>query len=126
MTGDETRLWKWVELPRFARFCQEIAEALNIPYEDDIDKIRWAIEETVLKDPHSVSHPDPRFQDDARRYFHTADAPAQLRLPPLVVIFRIASYPKFGEPGLIEGREVWIEDELRQIGFTMPGGAAAA
>jgi hypothetical protein len=112
-------VWTWSELPRFAKFCRDVCKKLEIPYEDSFDKIRWAIEETLCWEPIVPSHPDPRFDDDVWRYFHTDDAPAQTPLPPLVVTFRIAHYPRFGELGLLEGREVWIEEDLRRIGFEL-------
>jgi hypothetical protein len=115
----ETPLWTWTELPRFATFCRQICEATGASYENDFDEIRWAIEEDILRGPLSVSHPDPRFSDERRRYFRTAYAPARVPIGPLVVIFRVARYPEFGKPGEIEGREVWMEEDLRQIGFEL-------
>ena len=43
----EIRMWKWTELPRFATFCRQICEKLDLEYEDEFDRIRWAIEEDV-------------------------------------------------------------------------------
>lgn len=121
MEQDEGPLWKWVELPRFARDCKAIADALDIPYEHDFDLIRDAIDTTICRNPLAgQTHLDPRFDhDERRRVFRTALAPAQLTTPPLVVAYRVVEYPRFGIPGVIEGREVWLEDELRQIGYAV-------
>lgn len=110
-------MWRWTELPRYARFCRDLAERLGVPYEHDFDVVRWAIEETLCWEPVRPSHPDPRFEDDSWCYFRTSAAPALIRLPPLVVTFRIARYPQLGERGVLEGREIWVEDDLRQVGF---------
>jgi len=116
---DETLLWKWTELPRFARDCRSIAEQVGVPYEHDFDLIRDAIETTVCRNPLAgQTHLDPRFDlDERRRVFRTTAAPAQHGVPPLVIAFRVVTYPRFGIPGVIEGREVWTEDELRRIGY---------
>lgn len=125
MSAGETLLWKWIELPQFATFCREICRTTGVSYEGDFDEVRWAIEEAVLRNPLNVSHPDPRFNDELRRYFWTSYAPGRVALPPLVVIFRVLRFPEFGEPGIIEGREAWIEEELRQTGFAVVDGEAA-
>ncbi|TMM27860.1 MAG: hypothetical protein E6F94_01170 [Actinobacteria bacterium] len=123
----EIRMWKWTELPRFATFCRQICEKLDLEYEDEFDRIRWAIEEDVCRNPLTISHTDPRFNDEKRRFFRTAEAPAQTQVPPLVVIFRVVRYPEMGAKGVIEGREVWIEQELREIGFSLePNGPSAS
>jgi hypothetical protein len=119
VTNGRKPLWRWVELPRYATFCQAVCDQLGIPYEGAFDIIRWAIEETLCWEPHRVSHPDPRFEDERWRYFHTRDAPAHTPLPPLVLTFRVVRFPEMGELGVIEGREVWVEEDLRRIGFSM-------
>jgi hypothetical protein len=116
---DERLLWKWTELARFASDCRAIAEALDIPYEHDFDLIRDAIDSAICRNPLAgQTHLDPRFDlDERRRVFRTASAPAQISVPPLVVAYRVVEFPRFGIPGVIEGREVWLEDELRKIGY---------
>ena len=123
---DETLLWKWTELPRFARDCRAIADELSIPYEHDFDLIRDTIDTTICRNPLAGhTHRDPRFDlDERRRVFRTAHAPARTRVPPLVVTFRVVSYPRFGIPGVIEGREVWTEDALRRMGYDALAGAS--
>jgi hypothetical protein len=97
-----------------------VCDRLGIPYEGAFDIVRWAIEETVCWEPLRVSHPDPRFDDEQRwRVFHTSAAPAHSKLPALVVTFHIVQFPEMGELGVIEGREVWIEEDLRQIGISL-------
>jgi hypothetical protein len=119
VTGDESLLWKWTELPRFGRLGREICEKTGVPYEDAFDDVRWSIEVDVCRGPFSVSHPDPRFRDEQWRYFRVIAAPGRTGLPDLVVTFRVARYPEFGKPGVIEGREIWIEQELREIGISL-------
>jgi len=121
MTNGETGLWRWVELPRFARFCRAICEETGIPYEGEFDVVRSAIEDNILRRPFSVSHPDPRFNptDEDRRVFKTDAAPGRTKVPPLVVVIRVAEYPTFGHPGVIEGREVWSLTELQRIGLSL-------
>lgn len=123
MANGRSPLWTWTELPRYATFCREVSDRLGIAYEGAFDVIRWAIEETLCWEPHRVSHPDPRFDDDPEaerwRVFHTNEAPAHSPLPPLVVTFKVVRFPEFGELGVLEGREVWIEDELREIGVSI-------
>ena len=116
---NELPLWKWVELPRFARDCQAIALETGIPYEHDFDLIRDAITTTICRNPLAGhTHLDPRFDnDERRRVFRTALAPAQVKVPPLLVAYKVESFPRFGIPGVIEGREIWLEDELRRIGY---------
>jgi len=118
-TDGESRLWKWTELPRFATFCRDICERLGIPYEGAFDEVRWSIEENICRNPFRVSHPDSRFDGEQWRYFRTIDAPARMDVPALVVTFHVVRYPEFGSSGILEGREVWIEEELRQIGFSL-------
>jgi hypothetical protein len=109
--------------------CRAVSEKLGIPYEGPFDVVRWSIEETLCWDPFQATQPDPRFEADPNidaenwRYFHTREAPAHTPLPPLVATFRIAQFPRFGERGLIEGREVWVEEDLRQIGFALENDA---
>jgi hypothetical protein len=117
-------LWVWTELPRYATFCRGVCEQLGIEYEGAFDVIRWSIEETLCWEPVVTSHEDPRFSDYTWRYFHTRDAPAHTPLPPLVVTFRLAQFPRFGERGIIEGREVWVEADLRRIGFELEAGSS--
>jgi hypothetical protein len=120
----EQLLWKWVELPRFANFCKEIAEKVGVSYVDAFDEVRWAIMNDVCRSPFAVTHPDPRFNDEAWRYVRVAESPGRTGLPALVATFRVARYPElrmdmypdFGVPGVLEGREMWIEEELRQLG----------
>jgi NAD dependent epimerase/dehydratase family enzyme len=122
----EIRMWKWTELSRFANFCRQICEKLDLEYEDEFDQIRWAIEENICRNPLTISHPDPRFTDENRRFFRTAEAPAHTSLPPLVVIFRVVRYPEMGAKGVLEGREVWVEEELRETGFSLEANRPAA
>jgi hypothetical protein len=111
----ETRMWNWVELPRFATFCKRICEELGLSYEDEFDLVRWAITENVCRNPLKAPL-DPRFtSNDRRLVFRTVDAPALTKLPPLLVAFEVERYPEFGQQGIIVGREVWIEQELRAI-----------
>lgn len=122
-------MWKWVELPRFASDCRKICEASGLSYEDEFDLIRWrVIEENICRNPLAgQTHPDPRFddgRDEQRRVFRTAYAPGQTAIPPIVVCYRVVSYPGFGQKGVIEGREAWLEEELRAIGYDELAGDA--
>ena len=119
MANGRKPLWKWTELPRYGTLCGEVCGKLGLPYEDSFDEIRWAIEETLCWEPYSVSHSDPRFEDDRWRYFRTSAAPAHTPLPPLVVTFHVVRFPEFGELGILEGREVWLEEDLRRIGISL-------
>jgi hypothetical protein len=121
----ELPLWKWTEIPKFANDCRDIAAAIGVSYEHDFDLIRWkVIEENICRNPLTgQTHPDPRWDnDETRRVFRTASAPAQTPIPPLVVVYRVVRFPEFGQPGIIEGREVWLEDELRAIGYAVLAG----
>lgn len=70
-----------------------------------------------MSKPFSVSHPDPRFNAEEWRYTRVAASPGRTGLPALVATFRVARYPEFGRPGVLEAREMWVEEELRQIGL---------
>jgi hypothetical protein len=127
VTEGEYLLWKWTELSRFARDCQRICDATGVPYEHDFDLIRWkVIEENICRNPLAgQTQLDPRFdRDERRRVFRTAYAPAQTAIPPLVVAYLVVRFPAFAQPGVIEGREVWLEEELRAIGYSVLAGEA--
>jgi hypothetical protein len=120
VSDGELRMWNWTELPRFANDCRAICDAVGASYEDEFDLIRWrVIEENICRNPLAgQTRLDPRFdQNEQRRVFRTAYAPAQMTIPPIVVAYRVVSFPEFGRKGVIEGREVWLEDELRAIGY---------
>ena len=120
MSDREQRLWKWTELSRFADDCRRICAASGLSYEHDFDLIRWAvIEENICRNPLAgQTHLDPRFDnDERRRVFRTVHAPGVTNVPPILVAYRVVRYPEFGRPGVIEGREAWLEDELRSIGY---------
>lgn len=117
MSEGESRLWKWTELPSYSNSCKTLSATLGLSYEHEFDLVRWAIEENVCRNPLAAPL-DPRFtNDDRRRAFRTTYAPALTALPPLVVFFRVGRYPEFGAQGVIEGREVWLEADLRAIGY---------
>ena len=119
MASGRKPLWNWTELERYATFGRNVCTQLGIEYEDAFDIIRWAIEETLCWEPFAISHQDPRFDSDRWRAFHTNTAPAHTSLPPLVVTFRVVRFPELGRLGELEGREIWIEEDLRRIGFDL-------
>lgn len=96
---DSTRpLWKWVQIEDFKH-----------PPHPEWDVIQWDLEDELVKDPREISSPVYE-DDDEWRYMKTKNAPGLSHLPPIVVLFRIASEPTADQPGEIEGWEAWDDD----------------
>src|SRR5438874_11887745 len=104
-SGGEIRMWKWTELPRFATFCRQICEKPDLEYEDEFDRIRWASEEDVCRNPLTNSHTDPRFKEEKRRLFRKAQAPAPTQVTPPGAVFRVGRHPAIGAQGGTAGRQ---------------------
>jgi hypothetical protein len=92
--------WKWVQVESF----QPLAHP-------EWDLIQWNLEDELVKGPREISH-QVHEEDLAWWYLKSKDAPGLAGLPPVVVLFRIATEPSGDQPGVIEGWEAWWDDDL--------------
>jgi hypothetical protein len=92
--------WKWTQVSYFEH-----------PEHPEWDLIQWDLEDELVLGPRLISYAvhDPA---DEWWYLRTKDAPGLAHLPPVVVLFKIASEPTNEEPGIIEGYEAWWDDDL--------------
>jgi hypothetical protein len=93
---------------------REIQSALGSLAERFTSKERAAGRPVRVFGPRLISYPvnDP---PDDWWYMRSNDAPGLSELPPIVVLFRIASEPSNTEPGVIEGHAAWWDDDLVEV-----------
>src|SRR5215210_3420354 len=92
--------WRWVQVEDFQH-----------PHHAEWDLIQWDIEMELVWGPREISI--PIFEGGHEwRYMKTKDAPGLSHLPRMIVLFRIAQEPTDTELGVIEGWEVWSDDDL--------------
>jgi hypothetical protein len=93
-------VWRWVQVEGFSH-----------PPHPEWDVVQWNLEDELVLDPYKASH--PVFDDAGKwRYMKTKDAPGLQGLPRMVVLFRIAQEPTDSQAGVIEGHEVWMDEDL--------------